>query len=188
MPPPDNPATIPAAPTPAATAAAPAPATVLPAASGFDRTSLRRLPGRALSGTRLYASYQLWLSPDFLLQAKNLPYSQEIQQFAYRDIQALEMCATSRWLIYNLVLGLPLLIMLLVAAFADDSGTRVGWLIAAGVWLLPVVINLMRGPTCHCLLQTALGPHALPSLSRRRPARRALAMIAERVEAAQATK
>ena len=48
-----------------------------------------------------------------------------------------------------------------------------------------VFVNMLRGPTVRCDLRTAVGLYPLPSLSRMRPARRALELICQRVEAAQ---
>ena len=147
---------------------------------------MRRLRGRA-SLLNLTGSYQLWLAGDFLLHVKRAGYTQEIQRFAYRDIQALEICGSARRAIYGLVLGLPaLLLALLGVGEPGGSEGRTGCWVAAGLLLLLLLINLALGPTCHCVLQTALGPQVLPSLSRQRSARRAVTLIAERVEAAQA--
>ncbi len=167
----------------------PTDAAVDPAAlptGGSGEQPLRRLPGRTSLSTRLFANYQLWLARDFLLHARQVAYSQEIQQFAYRDIQALEVCHSMRGLIYNVVLGVPLAIFVVLAAFGTIDARNAAALIFGGLLLGGLLLNLGRGPTCHCVLQTALGPHGLPSLGRRRVARRAVALIAERVEAAQA--
>ena len=145
---------------------------------------MRRLRGRA-SLLNLTGSYGLWLAGDFLLQVKRAGYTQEIQRFAYRDIQALEICVSPRRAVYNLVLAVPTFLLGLLGLAQGSGDSRTGFWIAAGVFLALLLINTARGPTCHCVLQTALGPQVLPSLSRQRAAQRAVELIAERVEAAQ---
>ncbi|MBE7219067.1 MAG: hypothetical protein INR64_11400, partial [Caulobacteraceae bacterium] len=54
-----------------------------------------------------------------------------------------------------------------------------------GVLALLLVVNIALGPTCHTVLLTALGPQRLFSLSRMRPARRALHAIRTGVDAVQ---
>ena len=150
-----------------------------PPPARLRRRDLRLLPGRPSLLTPV-SFYRLWLAADFLLQLQRTGYTQRLQRFAYRDIQALEVCRTPRGRIYNVILGSLTLPCLLLAWLAD---TR--FLVAAGCLLALLVVNVARGPPCACVLQTALGPRVLPSLSRERTARRAVALIAERVEAAQ---
>ena len=159
---------------------------VSPPSARLALRDMRRLRGRG-SLLNLTGSYGLWLAGDFLLHLKRVGYTEEIQRFAYRDIQALEICGSSRWVIYSLVLGLPMLLFFLLGV-GESSGRDwlTGCWVAAGLLLFLLLANLALGPTCHCVLQTALGPQVLPSLSRQRAARRAVALIAERVEAAQA--
>ena len=151
----------------------------VPPPARLQRRDLRRLPGRPSLLTPV-SFYRLWLAGDFLLQLERTGYTQILQRFAYRDVQALEICRTPRAAVYNVILGLLTLLCLLLAWLADTKS-----LAAAGCLLALLVINVVRGPTCACVLQTALGPRVLPSLSRERTARRAVALIAERVEAAQ---
>ena len=146
---------------------------------------MRRVRGRQTT-LNLTGSYRLWLAGDFLLQLKSSGYTQEIQRYAYRDIQALEICHSARGAIYNVVLGSLTVLWLGLMAIGGQGDSRPAFLVGAAFFLGLMVINLVRGPTCHFVLQTALGPQVLPSLSRQRPARRAVALIAERVEAAQA--
>ena len=165
----------------------PSDATPLAAAPPPDRLrwrDLRRLRGRS-SLLNLTNSSRLWLAEDFLLQLRRTGFTQEIQRFAYRDIQAVEICGSSRGLIYSLVLGVPIFLLALLGLGESNMDMRLDCWVGAGVLLGLLLTHLALGPTCDCVLQTALGPQVLPSLCRRRAARRAVELIAERVEAAQ---
>lgn len=146
----------------------------------------RRLPGRP-PAFRLAsnASSRLWLGDDHLLQVQTTYFSETYKRYAYGDIQALLLRETGRALVTNIILAvLATGSGLLLLTTTDEAGR--GFCIgSAAFWVLLLIVNLGRGKTCRCQLQTAAGPHPLSSLSRVRPARRALRLIAEKVAAAQ---
>ncbi len=158
---------------------------------------LRRLPGRSPSVRtgRTEGSARLWIDERHLVQEIVKNHTQEVRRFALDDIQAVQFRQTARGLVYNIILiALLALILLIAVAIAKGGpGTTVqltgqdlvvGSYIAAP-FLVLLLINTLRGPTCRTVLTTALGPQPLPSLSRMRAARRALDEIAAGVEAIQ---
>ena len=150
------------------------------------RPRYRRLPGRVSTLRRAVGvASTLSLGDDHLLQVTVRLYTERYQRFAYGDIQALLLRETARGLVYNLVLGTFAAGSGLLAWNAEDADAR-RVLLGVGVfWLALLAVNLGRGKTCRCQLQTAAGPHPLPSLSRLRPARAAFRLVTEKVEAAQ---
>ncbi|MBV9128347.1 MAG: hypothetical protein JO117_09705 [Verrucomicrobia bacterium] len=148
--------------------------------------NLQRLPGRApmfLQFVGLNAS--LWLDDACLLLADSQLLRDSYRRFYYADIQALQLRRTSRGLVYNILALLGIVFCLLIFAAVNSRGAHVFWLGAAVVSAILLTINLLRGPTCRCQVQTAAGRVALVSLSRARAARRAFARIRERIAAAQ---
>ena len=151
------------------------------------RFRYRRLPGRMPLYRRLfYGLSGLWLGDDHLLQVNSVYFNESYRRFAYGDIQALLLRETSRGVVYSFALAT-------LAAGFGLSGFGMGSAEARGVffgiggfWLILLMINLIRGNTCPCSLQTAAGPHPLPSLNRLRPAHKALRLLTERIETAQA--
>ena len=121
-----------------------------------------------------------------LIQESLRSYTQEIQSFAFADIQAFQVRRTVRGMVYNIVLAL-LLTALVSALNGEDSsyGGRVAVFMACGFFALLLLTNIARGPTCRTVLLTALGPQRLFSLSRTRQARRALDTIIAGVAAVQ---
>ncbi len=132
-----------------------------------------------------YGLSGLWLGGDHLLQVNSMYFNESYRRFAYADIQALLLRETSRGVIYSFALAT------LAAGFGlsgfgmEKAGVRGVFFGIGGFWLVLLIINLVRGTTCHCSLQTAAGPRPLPSLNRLRPANRALRLITERADAAQ---
>ena len=154
--------------------------------SNPPKPSYQKLPGR-MPFVRVsdYGRRKLYLGETELVQVETIFFVESHQRFVYGDIQFLLLRQTSRGLIWSFVLGV-LTAGLGVLAWSTDgwmAKTILGGL--AGVSLLLLVFNLVRGTTCKCHLQTAVGSSPLPSLSRMRPARRALALIGERIAAAQ---
>ncbi len=133
------------------------------------------------------ATSVLWLGDDHLLQVEATLAAERYKRFSYGDIQALLLRETARGLVYSALLGTFAAGCALLAWGMEDPGTRRVFLGLAVIGLILLAVNLFRGGTCRCQLQTAAGPHLLPSLSRRRPARRALRLITEKVEGAQIT-
>jgi hypothetical protein len=128
----------------------------------------------------------LWLGEEFLVQVKLAFCRESYNRFYYNDIQALLLRRTSRGMIYSIVLGVIVALVSLIALSGiNDVGGWIAFGLFEGFWVILLLVNVLRGATCRCQLQTSLGVHPLPSLNRMRPAQRALRMIAERVEQAQ---
>ncbi len=160
-------------------------AQIAPAASAAP---LVRLPGRASSWNEWIGfSSSLWLGEEWLLLVDSHLLRDEYRRFYFRDIQALQMRRTARGLIYNLGLGALAGFSALIAALASSGnrGGRLFWAVVAVGAFIALVVNLLRGPTCRCVLQTATSRLPLRSLSRVKAAQRAFARLRERIAAAQ---
>ena len=146
----------------------------------------RKLPGRMpLVRASNYGRRKLYLGETELLQVEAIFFMESYRRFAYEDIQFFLLRQTPRGLVWSVVMGVVLAWFILLFVTTGDLAWKVAWGIFAGILVLLLLFNLVRGATCKCHLQTAVGPYPLPSLSRMRPARRALALIAERIAAVQ---
>lgn len=158
----------------------------------------RKLPGRGLSWTGFARN---WIAEDHLLEVNSLLVSERYRRFFLRDISALVVRRTKVWLAWNIVHGVlgpggALLAggLWWLAMTGDGQTTReiakvFSVLISpfAAFFLVLFFINLILGPTCRCHLQTTTaGWHALTAPTRSRAARRFLAQLTPRIEAAQA--
>ncbi|MEW6488742.1 MAG: hypothetical protein AB1578_12625 [Thermodesulfobacteriota bacterium] len=142
----------------------------------------RRLPGRLW--LTLAGGHSLWLGQDHLLSVHSLPFSEEYRRFDYREIQALLLRPTRRRAVYAAVLGGVALLLGLSALAASGPVAFVP--AVPGVFvLLALAVNWLRGPSCACQVRTSVHTEDLRCLRRARPARKALALLRERVEATQ---
>jgi len=152
-------------------------------------TEYVRLPGRryiSMSFTR----NSLWLGKDHLLHVINRGYTEDYRRFYYRDIQAILLRETPTSTVIRMILGLIAglnLSLLSMGRFVWiwDRVALVPLAISSGFWVLCFLAELAAGQTCVCHLRTAVQFEPLPSLFRLRKARRAIALLQNRVESAQ---
>jgi hypothetical protein len=148
----------------------------------------RRLRGRGRRVNGLFAVSapinQLWLGPDHLLSVDRIWVNEEFKRFYFRDIQGIIVQQTRMrraWALTFLSLAIICEFILFLIAYANKPRTLEGWIIAggiiAGVWIIPILVNWLRGPTCKCNVVTAVQSEVLPALNRVPKARRILAIL-----------
>jgi hypothetical protein len=138
-----------------------------------------------------YSRSSLWLGNDHLLVIVSNGYSETYKRFYFQDIQTIAIRLTSRRLIWNWVLGVPIAIFLLRSAYELsihhnpdllDIVISVLRILIPGV---PLLINNLLGPTCACTLRTAVQTEQLPSLCRLPKTRRILNLLRPHIAQAQ---
>jgi len=124
----------------------------------------------------------LWTDDDHLLLVDFNGMTESYRRVYWRDVQALVWYETPIRLI------LSILILLFVAgfsglAFLARSAPAGMWVLLgfAAFFGLLLLINLARGPTCACFVQTATAVHRLNAIGRVRQAHRLEALASERV-------
>ena len=141
----------------------------------------RRLPGM---GRNLANFSRLWLGRDHLLAVYSTGYSENYKRFYYRDIQAIITRTTNRGKIWNVVFVVPA-VLLACGGILDPAFGGISTWSSAGILLLCLLVNCIRGPTCVCHVRTAVQLEALTSLNRLRTARKAIAKIRSFVDETQ---
>jgi hypothetical protein len=146
------------------------------------------LPGRgfARTGISLVArvSSRLYLGKDHLIRV-NTSWTESYRRFYYSDILALVVRNTVAFLIWSLVLGFLTALFVLFCVMTSDTGGRITLGIIAAVFGVIMLIHLIKGPTCRVAVQTRLGREDLPSLRRVSTARKVIALLKPRIQAAQ---
>ena len=113
-------------------------------------------------------------------------YSEDYKRFYYRDIQALITRKTAHGNLWTVMLGIVTVIFFLTTVTVSGVAAVIFGSLA-GFFLLCLLINWLRGPTCVCHLRTAVQLERLPSLNRLRTARKAIQRIKAKVAEAQGT-
>lgn len=149
------------------------------------RNEYERLPGTQRENSS--GAPRLYLGPNHVLSMRILSGREVARRFYYADITALR-CEPTWWgyLIDGAFVTAALLIW---AAYLTSTRAEVGALIIAFVAsiiaIVALFVNALRGPTCRTWLHTANHTERLRSLRRYNTARRALALIHERIAAVQ---
>ncbi len=144
-----------------------------------------RMPGRRILSFGVVN--RLFAGPDHLLLLASTCFSETYKRFYYRDIQAVVTRRTRRGAAWNAVLGVFAGICLLVAATRGPGGEFAAacWWSCSLPFLLLMLVNALRGPTCAVHLRTAVHLVELPTLGRLRAARKAVALLKPRIAEAQ---
>lgn len=152
--------------------------------------SYQKLPGKGhryegrIIGTH-YATSSLWLGTDHLLMVDEVYADQSVRRFYFKDIQGIILQHSNRFAILNAVFGVLMLLSLLPVLMADDPPLRIFFGAVTGFFFIPLVVNLIKGPTGKGQIVTAVHRVQIPSFGRLRNARKALAIIVPAIEAAQ---
>jgi hypothetical protein len=131
---------------------------------GFKRGSFL-----SLSGIRA----NLWLGKDHILCVYNKGYEEDYRRFYFRDIQAFVTHQDNRRLLWNIAFGTCAL------AFAFGGLT---FSMVSAFFVMLMVINWLRGPTCTCYVQTEVSRENLPSLNRLKNVNNAIARMSQVIE------
>ena len=149
----------------------------------------RKFPGR---GSGVVNVLTLWEGDTHLLLVNSWPTGESYRRFFFADIQAIILRRTKRRLVFNIILGVLLLLSaapLVFAMFQDsgESGWRVAGGVVAGLFLFFILVNSLLGPACTMHIQTVLQCQRMPTVRRLRRARQILARIQPLIAAAQAS-
>lgn len=104
----------------------------------------------------------LWQGPDHLLVVEGrgfiLPFSEVYRRVDYDKIQALSLVTTNSYLWASIGMGLAAVIFLGLAFLARDEEPflPISLLIPGVMLTVLLLINVFRGRTCRCSLQTAV--------------------------------
>ena len=132
---------------------------------------------RLASNRGLGKLHSLWLGEDHLLVVESTGYSEEYTRYYLKDIQAIISRRSSRGKALNAVSGSLAAISLLAGIGGYGNGPSPAGIAAgifAGFFLLLLIWNLFRGPTCRCLIRTSVGIDELPALDRIKSVRKVL--------------
>jgi hypothetical protein len=119
---------------------------------------------------------------DHILAVDNQGFSEDYKRFYFSDIQAIVTRKTKRGAVWNIIFTGLIALSLTGALFQDNTSVRLFFWAFAGVFLVFLAINLLRGPTCACNIVTAVQEDLLPSLNRLRTAQKVIDILRETIE------
>jgi hypothetical protein len=156
---------------------------------GRAETRYKRLPGKGpRRGGFLTVSFSrcsLHLGDDHLLSVDNNGFSEDYKRFYFSDIQAIITRRTGRGATWSIVLAFMIACSLLGALFLEKEAVRIFFWVLSGAFLVFLLVNALRGPTCACHIITAVQEDQLPSLNRLRVARKVIETLRPAIEKVQ---
>lgn len=142
----------------------------------------QRLPG---VGARGLQRVRLWQGPDHLLFVASSALGERYKRFYFANIQAIVIRKTAGWLGWSIVLLVSSGLFGLGAFGNQPDPGRSVMVVLTGVFVLILIVHAALGPTCRCVIRTAVQTEELPSLKRLRDADKMLARIRPLIESAQ---
>jgi hypothetical protein len=142
----------------------------------------RLLPG---AGTRGSHRVRLWQGPDHLLFVASSALGERYKRFYFADIQAIVIRKTAGWLGWIIFLLAAASLCGLAGFKVSETAGRVAMFSVSGTLFIILVVHAALGPTCRCVIRTAVQTEELPSLKRVRNADKVLALIRPLIESAQ---
>ena len=133
----------------------------------------------------LYRRSTLWMGGDHLLAVESSGYTEQYRRLYFKDIQAVIIRETSRKRDLGILFASLAFLSALPALIQLDALASplsfMGVLASTG-FLVMLLLNLYRGPTCTCCVQMPLAAHELPTLKRRRNVEAFLTLLKAQVE------
>ncbi|MEO8044186.1 MAG: hypothetical protein ABI674_04715 [Spartobacteria bacterium] len=144
-------------------------------------TLYRRLGSAHQFGVATGGWNTLYLAPDHLLLRTTSSFVESYRRFYFSDIEAITICKTVRFSVWNGVWGTALFFSILALIF------KPGWAgtICTNIFFALLLVNIARGPTSVTFLQTRVQRRALP-LRRVKRALKVVNLLSEKIVAAQA--
>ncbi|MCF7853652.1 MAG: hypothetical protein K9N51_02550 [Candidatus Pacebacteria bacterium] len=148
----------------------------------------RRIRGHKLKKPRLLTISQprssIWLASDHLLHVEWHYLSESYRRFYFRDIQAILIQRTKLGLVLTICYCL-LIPLFCLGLFILGYAPKVFFGSLAATMIVLLIVNLLRGPTCVCVIQTAVQAAKLSAVRRVRTAEGLRLLLFPRIEEAQ---
>ena len=130
--------------------------------------------------------FEVWANEDHLLHIRSTRFAEDYQRFRWKDIQTISVTefphgTGTQWMIVIAAGFLSLAGLLIPTAW----GWRVFFGLPALLGLVLGVRDLVRGPKCRFVVQTAAGSEVLAAVRRMRMAQRFLPIARARITEAQ---
>jgi hypothetical protein len=140
----------------------------------MPRKEYRRIGGRGARRRQFFTWNTLWLGDDHLLQVENTGYTEEYKRFYFRDIQSIIIRKDNRFLYWSLFFGVCMAGCVALFSWVDDVAGQVFFGSMGSLFLLLLLINLIKGPSCYTRIRTAVQEEEVPAFRRVLKTRKAM--------------
>lgn len=123
-----------------------------------------RIPGKDCG---LYRRRTLWMGDDHLLLVESSGFTERYQRLHFKDMQAVIIHETTRMRDLNVMFAALAFLSATPALIHLDfphSPLSLAGMVLSVLFLIALLVNMLRGPTCACSVQMPLATHELPTL------------------------
>lgn len=139
---------------------------------------------KKLKGPGLLSTNRLYTGPDHLLSSNSSFFSETYLRFYYKDIQAIINRKTITGKIFNIIFIVGL-VLFLIPSFLFSGGWAAFFFLGASVFFILLLINLIKGSTSICHLQTPVQTARLAAIRRIKSAEKAISRLKPLIENSQ---
>jgi hypothetical protein len=137
----------------------------------------KKISSSALSSRVSTTMMSLWRGEDHLLQVERDHFHEKYRRFYFNDIEIFTVRLDNRRRNIAIIFGILVGIFIALALYST-AGFAVGFFFSiAGIFMIPFIYNLVRGPTCVVHVATAVQREELASVRRVKAAMRLLQII-----------
>ena len=152
-------------------------------------TMTKLATGRNLFALFVANRQTLWLAGDHLLLLSSTGYTERVRRFYFADIQSIVYARNNAGAVVSILcVALALLLAALgymIAPLGDISFVGVFMAVLVTLPLFGLGFNLLAGPTCACVISTAVQTERVLALNRIAKAERVIGEILPLLDAAQ---
>jgi len=128
---------------------------------------------------------RLWLAPDHILLLTSTRFAEDYKRFAFSDIQAIVVTDQPSQRFLQILMILAAIAWTCFFFLVSSPFAKGTFLVTGALALLWPILDIARGPRCRCTIHTRVSKEPLPPVYRIRIARKFLAAVRSRIEAAQ---
>jgi hypothetical protein len=152
------------------------------------QTMTKLARGRRLFSLVTADSQTLWLAGDCLLLQSATGYTERVRRFYFADIQSIVYARTNAGTVITVLCSVAAALLAFLGFWAVSDMGMTGGLLIAALALFPLaglVFNIVAGPTCACMLSTAVHRERILALNRIPKVERVIGQILPLIDAAQ---
>jgi hypothetical protein len=141
----------------------------------------KKLPGRK---TNMLGYDLLYEGPDHLLLVQTQGAAEKYRRFHYADIQALVVRKTVSGMIQSIVC-LVFTLLFSWGVYGAGADYTMVFVFLGAPFLIYLLVNLVRGPTCQTRIMTAVQTETLKSLDRLWRTKKVITRLVPKIQSAQ---
>jgi hypothetical protein len=133
----------------------------------------------------IFGYSQLWLAPDHILLLISSLFAEDYKRFAFADIESIVVTDRPSGIVSQVIMIFAALAWMALRFAVDITFFKWFFAVSGALALLWSIVDMARGQRCRCYLHTRVSKELLAPVNHMKTARKFLAAIRPKIEAAQ---